>query len=196
MASWPPLGARSPPRSLELISHLLLSMGHLGQLGNYPRSSSLSALSSTSSISDSSSLFFVCGDNHNTTCIIHVYYVGFVWINNLWRVFVCIIWGCPSQLRAETTKVWIPFSRPANLVADSNLQVKQAGRHKSKNLRRANGGREKQTQVWINPHWPSNLRPWAPPRPQASWCRQGTTITARSLHFAIDVLEHTDWVLL
>ena len=59
MASWPPLGARSPPRSLELISHLLLSMGHLGQLGNYPRSSSLSALSSTSSISDSSSLF-VC----------------------------------------------------------------------------------------------------------------------------------------
>ena len=59
MASWPPLGARSPPCSLELISHLLLSMGHLGQLGNYPRSSSLSALSSTSSISGSSSLF-VC----------------------------------------------------------------------------------------------------------------------------------------
>ena len=121
---------------------------------------------------------YVCGDNHNISCIIHVYYVGFVWINNLWRVFVCIIWGCPSQLRAETTKVWITFYRPANLVNNSNLQVKQAGRHKSKNLRRANGSREKQTQVWINPHWPSNLRPWAPPRPQASWCRQGTTITA------------------
>ena len=97
-----------------------------------------------------------------------------------------------SQLRAETTKVWITFYRPANLVNNSNLQVKQARRHKFKILQRANGGREKQTQVWINPHWPSNLRPWAPPRPQASWCRQRTTRTARSLHFTKHAWTH--WV--